>query len=146
VRPSGAVNPLAVLLGAAFAAAVYWAVIFGPVYLDNMGVREAIDVGFATAHPVESNRGTDDEVRAAVLRRINEKPDPVGWHMEEDPKTGEMVEKFGLGLEPDAVTVERDPATSRIRVAVDYSRTVRYKPTQKVRVVSFHVEKEGPIP
>jgi hypothetical protein len=139
VRPTGAVNPVSVLLVIAGAGAIYYAVMFGPLYIDNMSVKQAAEVGLT------AGRGPEESIRDVVLRTINTGPEAVGTHMEEDAE-GNLVEKRGLGLTEENVSVFKDEAAKTVRISIDYSRTVRLKPTQKTRTVSLHAEKEGPIP
>jgi hypothetical protein len=131
-----------VLLIAALLGALYWAIMFGPLYIDNLSVREAADIGITFA------RINDDAIINGALRRINigqDGKDPIGSHMEEN-EDGTQVEKPGLALTAENITIERDPAAKTIKVSIDYSRTVRLKPTSNVRTLTFHVEKEGPAP
>jgi hypothetical protein len=137
VQPRGSVNPITVLMLMGVAGALWWAIIFGPVYLDNMTLREALDVGLHAP-------GDDENKRDAVLKRINFGGDAVGSHTEEDAN-GNPVEVRGLGLTSDNVTVVSDREAGVIRISVDYSRDVRMAPSQKVRTVTFHIEKEGPL-
>jgi hypothetical protein len=132
-------NPLTVLLFAALAGGAYYAVIFGPLYLDNLGVKEAAEIGITAA------RANEDVVATAVLKKINFGPNPPGSHLEETD-SGDLVEKPGLGLTEENVSVVKDEATKTVRITIDYARTVRLVPTQSTRTVQFHVEKEGPIP
>jgi hypothetical protein len=136
VQPRGSVNPVSVLMLLGLAGGLYWAVLFVPMYLDNMSMSEVLDVGISAAG------GSDNDVVNSMLNRANLSADAIGSHLEENDN-GEVVETKGLGLTADNITVTRDER--RIKVAIDYTRTVRLKPTQKVRVLTFHVEKEGPI-
>jgi hypothetical protein len=136
VQPRGSVNPVSVLMFLGVAGALYWATMFGPMYLDNMSMSEVLDVG------ISASGGSDNDVVNAMLNRVNLSADAIGSHLEETD-SGEVVEKKGLGLTADNITVTRDGG--RITVAIDYTREVRLKPTHKVRVLTFHVEKEGPI-
>jgi hypothetical protein len=138
VRPRGSVNPLSVVIIVAAIAGLYWAILYVPMYVDNLSVREAADVG------ITASKADDERVIEAVLRRINFGQEAVGTHMEEDAN-GDLVEKRGLGLTAENVTVDRNEQAKTIRVVIDYTREIHLKPSSKVRTVSFHVEKEGPI-
>jgi len=134
----GAVNPLSVLLIAAAIGGLYAVIMFLPPIIDNLSVREACDIGVHTAE-----KFGDEAVTNAVLNRINNGLDAIGSHIEEDPNGGPGVEKPGLGLTADNVTVTRDASVKIVHVSVDYTRSIRMKPTASVKVMTFHVEKEG---
>jgi hypothetical protein len=140
VQPRGSVNPIGVLMIIGLVCATYWAIIFGPAYLDNMSLKEAADVGIGASKDYH-----DDGVVQQMLARINHGLDPIGSHTEVAEDGTETVLP-GLNLAPENIVVERNENTRRIRISIDYSRDVRMKPTQSIRTLQFHVEKEGPIP
>lgn len=118
--------------------ALYWAVVFGPAYLDNISMREALDVAVHT-------RGGDEHVVEAVINRVNFGEHAFGYHYEEN-ENGEQVEVRGMGLTADNISVDRNEQAHTLKVMIDYTRPVRLKPTSTVRSVTFHLEQEGPIP
>ncbi len=121
---------------AALVAVLYAAVIFIPPWVDNLSVKEAVEVAFTKGYFT-----ADERLAEVVLNRVNTGQNAVGYHFEENDD-GQRVEVPGLGLTTDNVTVFRDEATKGIRITVDYVREVRFKPFQKVKPVHFHVEKE----
>jgi hypothetical protein len=135
VRATGKVNLIAVVIVAAMAGAIYWTVMFSGVYLDNMDIKTEV-VGAYN----EAGRKLDPQLMARILDRANH----VGTHKEDDGY-GRIVEKKGLGLTDENVTIERDDVQKRILIRVEYDREVQLKPLQKIRRVHFNVSKEGPI-
>ena len=118
-------------------ALLYCLILFGPAYADNLSVREA-----ATAASTRGYSMTDDVLTQIVLARVNYGTDAVGYHFEEDDD-GNRVEVRGLGIEPEGVTFQRDDATRKLTVIVDYDREIRLWPTRKYKKLHFHVEKEN---
>lgn len=133
-RATGAVNPLSVLIIAAVVGGLYWLIMFGPKYLDNLDVKEAVDIAIATA----KDRG-DDALVVTIISSMAK----VGWHREEDPESGDLVEKPGLGLAPENIVVERNEDAKTIRITVSYTRDVHLVPFNKWTQARFTVEKGG---
>lgn len=137
MRPSGQANFATYLLVIGGVIAVYAAIIFLPPIIDNMSVREQVDIALTK----EFNEPDENLVNVVILK-LNAGPAAVGSHYEEDPESGELVERRGLGIPPEGVVIERDEAAHTMRITVDYSRLIRLSPTQKFKTMTFHVEKE----
>jgi len=123
---------------AALLAAIYWTAMFGPLYLDNLNVKEAAEIGLS------GYAEGADYMRMLTLRRINQQSvntKPIGSHMEET-EDGRVVEVPGLGLTDENVIVDYDEQKRFARITIRYQRTVRLKPTQSKSVVDFEVTKE----
>ena len=135
MRPSGAVNPISVLLVAALLAAVYWAIVAGPMYLDNFTVREIAETTIPRAY-----QSSDEALVQDVVTRLN--MNEVGWHREDD-ENGQGLEVPGLGVSAQNVAIERDEAAHHLRVTIRYSRDVRLVPTSKWTTIDFEATKEG---
>lgn len=140
-KPSGKVNPISVLLVLAFGGGVYWAVLFGPLYIDNLDVREAVDAAFSRY----GNEG-EDRARQYLVSRLNKGTQDgiVGHHFEVD-EDGVEQELPGLDVAEDNVTFEYEERTSQLTVRVEYDRVVVLKPSQKRRTLHFVVQKTGAI-
>lgn len=138
MRPSGRINLVSLALIAAVGAGFYWVFIFSPVYLDNLDVREAIDVAYNL-----SPRTSDEILRRTILERLNQPT--LGSHQEDDG-FGNLSVVGGLGIKPEQVIIERDEVRKRILIRVEYEREIQLKPTERVRTIQFDPEKEGPIP
>jgi hypothetical protein len=119
---------LLLLLGGGYAA-----YLFIPLWLDDLDMREAVAAAFGQT----STNPDDNYIRAVVLQRARS----VGTHWEE--QDGKQVELPGLGVEPGDVVIERKAEGGQVRVAVDYTRTVRLRPLQRFYSVAFHTEKSG---
>lgn len=139
MKPSGKVNPVSVLLVLALIGAAYWAVIFVPIYLDNLDVREAVDAAFSRYH-------VDGEERARqfLMDRLNvhTPQGTIGHHFEIDEE-GIEQELPGLGVPEENVTMDFVERDSQLTVRVEYDRVVVLKPSQKRRTLHFVVEKSG---
>jgi len=134
----GGINPIAVLILAAVAAGVWWLYTFGPVYWDNLTVRET-----ASAAATGYLTGLEEGVMTRVLTRLNKvtMDGSVGWHFETDEE-GMEVRKPGLGISEDQVFIGFDEATRTVTVRITYDRVVEMKPFDKRDVVHFVVEKK----
>jgi hypothetical protein len=138
VRPSGKINLIAVVILGGIAYGVWWVFTFSGIYLDNIDVKEAVESGYNM-----SPRATDEMIALEVMGKCN--MEKLGHH-EEDDGYGTITVKGGLGVKPENVQVLRDTVTGRIAIVVDYQRKVLMKPLSKVKIVKFHVKREGPIP
>ena len=115
---------------------VVWAgIIFVPVWADNFDVKEGVAAAFNRA-----GRDSDEQMRATI-RTYTEK---VGTHKETD-EFGYLVEKTGLGVTDEQITIERDTVRNRVLVQVNYVREVKLKPLKKVVKWAFEVKREGPV-
>jgi hypothetical protein len=140
-KPSGKINPVSVLLLLAVGGGVYWAVLFGPVYFDNLDVREAVDAAFSRYH-IEGEK----RARQYLLDRLNTRTPEgtIGHHFEVDDD-GVERELPGLDVPEEDVSFDYDERTSELTVRVEYDRVVVLKPTRKRRTVHFVVQKTGAI-
>lgn len=135
VKPYGRINIGGLLWLAVLAAIVYAAVMFSPLYLDNLDVK-----GAAARAVAQANKLTD----VAIQQYIVNQTERVGTHFVEG-EDGRLEERQGLGLAPEDILVERDPNGAYITVQVRYQRRVELKPFNRFSTVDFTVEKDGPI-
>lgn len=119
---------------AALACAIYVAAKIGPLYVDNMDVKEAVEA----AHNL-SGRNTNDSVLRGEIRSRTSR---MGTHMETDSWGTERVVP-GLGLTDDQITIERSPITDNVKIEVVYQREVELSLLNRVHVVELSVVKEG---
>jgi hypothetical protein len=129
---------LGYLMVAGLLAALYGVIMFGPLYIDHMEVKDTCNAAF--------NRFKDvgrEGLQADVLDRLNRVP----WatHEERD-EMDQVVEKPGLGLTEEDVVVEVNEQLKQVFLKVDYQRKVVLKPTNKVRIVKFHFERRDTPP
>lgn len=130
--PSGKVNPIGVALILGVIAAIYYVVVFSPVYLDNFDVSEAVAAAYNQVDQISDDR---------ILPALKGKLDRIGTHREPN-EDGVLEETMGLGLDEDALTIDRNPdGTVLVRVA--YTREVRLKPTQRWVKVRFAPQRSG---
>ncbi|MEW5740461.1 MAG: hypothetical protein AB1938_16155 [Myxococcota bacterium] len=140
MKPSGKVNPVSVLVMLALAGATYWAVLFIPLYYDNLEVKEALDSAFSQAR-VEG----EETARVWLMRRLNgvtPNMGTLGSHYEVDEDGVEQLLP-GLGVPEENVTFTWDEAASTLTLRVEYERVVILKPSEKRKVLHFVVEKKG---
>lgn len=135
MKANGKVSLASLVLMAAVAGGIYSVIFIVPVYLDNLDVKEAVDAAFNM-----SGKANDDRLRIEIKEKVNKKT--VGSHKEDDGY-GNIKEVGGLGITDEQIVIERDMVHNTVRIVVDYEREVELKPTKKIRVISFHVEKEG---
>jgi hypothetical protein len=135
MRPYGKVNVVTLLFLAAIVGGGYFAFTHGPVYIDNLEVREAVAAAYNQAP-----RSTDDQVRAGIRERVRK----MGTHMERD-QFGVEREVPGLGLRDDQIVIERNTVTNTVRITVEYEREIELKPFKRTKVIRFREEKEGPL-
>lgn len=133
-HPSGKVSFGGLVLLTLVAGVVYLGVMLAPIYVDNFDVKEATTMAFNRIP-----KGLDDEgIRTLILERTGR----VGTHWERDQFDRDILVP-GLGLTNEQILIERSGVTAHVRIQVDYSRRVRFKPTNIVRTIQFHVVKEG---
>ncbi|MFZ5469645.1 MAG: hypothetical protein ACOZIN_09425 [Myxococcota bacterium] len=138
MRPTGKVNLVSLLLIAGVVGGIYALVVFSPVYLDNLDVKEAIAAAYNQA-----GRMDDRALVGLIKSRVNAAA--VGEHVEDDGYGNQRV-VGGLGIKDEQITVQRDEVRRTILIRVDYQREVVLKPTDRIRQVRFSPMKEGPIP
>ncbi len=139
MRPSGKTNLIAVVVVGAVVYGIWWIVTFSGVYLDNLDVTDAVKGAYN-----ESNRKDDETLTGIILSKCN--ASTLGVH-EEDDGYGTIKEDVpGIGMKRENVSITRDEVRKTIRIAVEYQRKVKLKPTSKVKYVKFKVVKEGIIP
>lgn len=132
-HPSGKISFGGLVLLTLVAGGIYLGVMLVPLYVDNLDVKEAVAAAF--------NRSptSDDD---SLVRLIIERTSQMGTHWETD-KFDQDILVPGLGLTADNITIERSTVSPEVRIEVDYTRRVQFKPTNHVRVMRFHVVKEG---
>jgi len=132
-HPSGKISFGGLVLLILVVGGIYLGAMFVPFYVDNMDVKEAVAAAF--------NRSptADDD---SLVRLIIERTSQMGTHWETDQFDQDILVP-GLGLTADNITIERSTVSPNVRIEVEYTRRVRLKPTHNVRVVRFHVVKEG---
>jgi hypothetical protein len=133
--PRGKVNPISVLLLLGFAAGGWWLYVYGPIYWDNLEVKD--ELGKCAAQAAVDG---DDTAASSVLRRLN---GTVGWHYRVDPETGEESVAPGLGLEKDQLEVKSDSSTKLVTARVEYDRTFQLVPFQRRKTLHFVVLRQG---
>ena len=119
-RPTGKVNPIGVLLIAGILFGIYYIVMFGGAYLDNMDVMEAEAAAFNSF-----GHFPEERIRAEFKGAL----DKIGTHRELN-QDGDLVEVRGLGVADEQITLERGP-DEMIVIHVDYDREIQLKPSQK---------------
>ena len=136
MRKNGETNPVTYLLVVLIAAALFYAFHVGPVYWDNLTVKEAAQ----EAVNVYILNG-EDAAKAGMLSRLNVKS-PETSHFEVDAD-GVESEKPGFGLTEDNVTFTLDEHTKKLTLRVEYDRTIQFKPLKKRKTYHLMIEKVG---
>jgi hypothetical protein len=121
----------------AFAAGGWWIYIYGPIYWDNLEVKDEVAKGMSQAI-LEG----DAQAHATLMVRLNK---TIGWHYDIDPETQEESVKPGLGVDKEAVEVASDSSTKSIKVRVEYDRTFQLVPFKQRKSLHFVVLKEGKL-
>ena len=132
-HPSGKISFGGLVLLLLVVGGLYLGVMLIPVYAGNFDVKEAVAVAFN-----RSPTSDDDMLRKVIIERTSQ----VGTHWDTD-KFDQDVLVPGLGLTDENITIERSTVSPNVRIEVDYERRVRLKPTNNVRVIRFHVVKDG---
>ncbi|MBK7863284.1 MAG: hypothetical protein IPJ65_32710 [Archangiaceae bacterium] len=135
MRPRGQMTISTWLFIIAALGVLYAAVVYVPPFVDNMSVKEAVEVAF-----LRGFTSPDDIVVQDVTLKLNGGPTAVGYHYETD-ESGVVTEVPGLGIPPEGVVVTRDEGTRTMTISVDYDRVVKLKPTNKYKTIHFHIEK-----
>jgi|CXWL01.1.fsa_nt_gi hypothetical protein len=125
---------LAIVL--AIVGGLYWAVLMGPLQLDNLDVREHVTSAFN-----ESARVPVENLTVQLLAKLN---NPKFANHYEVDENGVKAKVGGLGLTEEDITIVRNEETSSSQVRVVYTREVHMVPFGKWRKVRFVVEKSGP--
>ena len=107
--------------------------LFIPLWLDDLDVREAVSAAWGQL----AYDSGDERIRDALLLKLHN----LGSHYEE--QDGKQVEVPGLALTAQDIQIERDPANSTGRVAVEYTRTVKLKPFERYYPIHFLAERSG---
>jgi hypothetical protein len=135
--PAGKTNPFSVLLFLAFVAGGWWLFTFGPIYIDNLEVKDEVAKGLAQA-VLEG----DGSAQKTLVIRLNK---TIGWHYEVDEETQQERVKPGLGVEAEQVVVNSDSSTKMITVRVEYDRTFQLAPLKDRKTLHFVVLKQGKL-
>jgi hypothetical protein len=138
VRPSGKVNLLGIALFGALVYGVWYAVTYGPAWLDHGDVKEFVTAAFNAAK--SENLGT---VKGVLLSKMNDNKN-LGWHYEVD-EAGVRQRKPGLGVKDEQVVVERNDVTNMITISVEYDRVIELKPLEKEEIKHYFFMKTGPL-
>lgn len=136
MKPRGKVNPVSVLVLLGIAGGIYWAVMYVPLYLDNLDVREAVDTAisrFHTTGPAAAETWLHQRLTQRTTLGV------IGSHPELDDDGVEQIVP-GLDVDPDNITFDWDERNSELTVRVEYDRVIRLKPTQERRTVHFVVQ------
>ncbi len=135
-RPTGSVNIIGLLLLAGVVLGIWWLIIIGPTYMDNLDVKQAV----AEAGN-QIRLGKSDEAAAS---HIIQQTRNVGDHLADD-ESGNTEWMPGLGLTPEHISVERDQANGTVTIRVEYDRLRILKPLDKEKRVHFVVEEVGSL-
>jgi hypothetical protein len=135
LKPYGKVNLVTLLLLSAVIGGIYSVWMFSKPVLDNLDVKEALSAAL-------NQKGlSDDQLKAVIISRLER----VGTHFGEDD-FGRVVEKTGLGLTPDQITVDRDTVQGTLYLRIDYHRDIQLKPSGKWVQLRFKPDASGKIP
>ncbi len=123
----GYVTVAAVLTG------FYLGVMFIPLELDHLAVKDIVNTTFHRFNTLGSE-GVHDEI-VMNLRRVD-------WatHEAEDEYGVKQTVK-GLDIADEQVEVEYDERTKKLRVRVNYDRIVRLRPSKEIHVSHFVFER-----
>lgn len=126
-------NPLTVLLVVALLGGLFYGFHVGPLYLDNLDVKEACQSAINTWTSEDSLvKG-----QGALLRRLN--LSDLGWHYAENEDGAEVI-KPGLGIPEENMVLEEDPSGLERTCRVTYSRTIQFTPLKKRKTYSYVVQ------
>lgn len=132
VHAPGRVNLLAVAMIAAVIAAIYWAVVIGPVFLERFDVVDQV-----SAHFNQLLIDPPEKVRPRLMAELGK----IGSYVGVDEETGEQKTLPGLGVTDDDVIVEIE--NNEMRVEVTYSRSVLMPLLNKYHTERFVIRKTG---
>lgn len=134
MRRNGESNPVTWIVVLALIGAGFYGYHVGPVYMDNLEVKEAA----AEAFNLYWTNG-EKNARDRLVIRLNEKG--IGTHLEVD-ENGVESWKPGLGIDPERVTFVDSP-DGTLRVTVNYDRVVIFSPLKKRKIFNVTAEKVG---
>lgn len=135
-RPIGATNIFSVLILAGLAFALWYGIVVGPAYLDNLDMKQFVSEGFNQA----KNRRTDEQ----ITRHIVEAASRVGEHLADDGY-GNITWQPGLGITAEDVVILRDEVNDTLTVRVEYVRQRVLKPLSRMKDIRFVVEESGEL-
>jgi hypothetical protein len=129
---------LGYVLVAALLAGLYAVIMFVPIYVDHMDAKDLVNSTFNQFRELGP-----DQFQTELIRRFSQVP----WESHPvENEFGEVTIEKGLLLTPEQVLVEFDERTKKLHVRVEYERRVVLKPTQKVRVFKFVIERNEKPP
>jgi hypothetical protein len=130
---------LGYLAVASLVTGLYLAFMFVPIYIDNLDAKDIMNTCFNQYRDMRS----PEVLSETLLRQYNS----VDWatHVEED-EFGEKKVVNGLGLTSDDLFIEFDERTKILTLRITYSRIVQLKPTEKLRKVTFVLDRVGKPP
>jgi len=111
--PRGEINLVSLTLLALVAGAIYWAVLFGPKYLDHVDIKQAIHLAIA-----QKAQAPEEQLKDTLIRLVGDIAPDV-----------ELVR--------DDIQVEKDTDENTIFVSFEYQREVKLVPSEKVHAVTF---------
>jgi len=135
-RPTGSVNIIGVLLLAAVVLGIWWLIVLGPAYMDNLDVKQAVA---EASNQIRLGKSDESAAQYIIQQTRN-----VGDHLAEDD-FGNVVWMTGLGITPEQISVERDEVNQTLRVRVEYDRRRILKPLDKEKEIHFVVEEVGSL-
>jgi hypothetical protein len=135
MRPTGKVNFLALLFMGAIAAGLFYGINYGPAYVDNLEVREAVVSAYNQA-----KNTNDPNLRIFIKEKVRK----FGTHKEYD-NFGQMQELPGLGLKDEQILIERDTVNKTVTITVEYEREIELKPLKRSKTLRFIETKSGPL-
>lgn len=125
---------LGYVMVAALLGALYAAITFGPVYVDHMDAKDLVNSTFNQFRDLGA-----EQLQLELMRKFLMVP----WETHPvENEFGEVVQEKGLLLTAEQVFVEYDERTKVLHVRVNYERRVQLKPTDKVRVLKFVIERK----
>ncbi len=134
MRRNGESNPVTYVFIALLVAAAFYAFHAGPVYIDNLEVKEAANEAFNVYW-----LNGEESARNKLVIRLNNRG--LGTHLAVD-ENGVESWPTGLGVDPERVTfVETEDG--QLTVTVNYDRVVEFKPLSKRRTFNVTATKVG---
>jgi hypothetical protein len=119
----GKIDLVGFLLLVVLAFGIYAALMFVPVYVDNFYVSHAVAIGCNIA----SKGFSDNKVRSEIRDRL---------------RSGGEDAVPSLNLTDDQIVIERDEAGHTVSVQVDYARSVKLNPSDRIVSLTFHLRKD----
>lgn len=133
MRRNGESNPVTYIVVVLLVAAAFYVFHVGPVYVDNMEVKEAANEAFNVYW-----LNGEDAARNKLVGRLNR---GVGAHLAVD-ENGVESWPAGLGIDPERVTfVETDDG--QLTVTVNYDRVIEFSPLKKRKTFNVTATKVG---